>query len=199
MAWTTISNALVAVGAKPFATTIQALRDNPGAIAEGASGAPVNQAAWHPFDKVTVGDAATGVIYDFATNGARASVTANFADGYDYLIRLVGVSPTASAPFQITGVSVTGGIGATSAITGTIEILAPTLANFPKWAMVNLRTVAGSTGVKAFDSAAATPYLGAFNFSAMASGLASVSLAFTSGNIDAGAVYLYRRRNYMFG
>lgn len=27
-AWTTISNALVAVGAKPFATTIQALRDN---------------------------------------------------------------------------------------------------------------------------------------------------------------------------
>ena len=28
MAWTTISNALVAVGAKPFATTIQALRDN---------------------------------------------------------------------------------------------------------------------------------------------------------------------------
>lgn len=40
MAWTTISNALVAVGAKPFATTIQALRDNPVAIAEGAAGAP---------------------------------------------------------------------------------------------------------------------------------------------------------------
>lgn len=40
MAWTTISNALVAVGAKPFATTIQALRDNPIAIANGDSGAP---------------------------------------------------------------------------------------------------------------------------------------------------------------
>lgn len=39
-AWTTISNALVAVGAKPFATTIQALRDNVEALAEGASGAP---------------------------------------------------------------------------------------------------------------------------------------------------------------
>lgn len=38
--FTTISNALVAVGAKPFATTIQALRDNPHAIAEGAPGAP---------------------------------------------------------------------------------------------------------------------------------------------------------------
>lgn len=39
-AWTTISNALVAVGAKPFATTMQALRDNPQAIAEGAANAP---------------------------------------------------------------------------------------------------------------------------------------------------------------
>lgn len=39
-AWTTISNALVAVGAKPFATTIQALRDNVEALAEGATGAP---------------------------------------------------------------------------------------------------------------------------------------------------------------
>jgi len=40
MAWTTISNALVAVGALPFATTIQALRDNPIAIANGDAGAP---------------------------------------------------------------------------------------------------------------------------------------------------------------
>lgn len=38
--YTNISNALVAVGAKPFATTIQALRDNPIAIAEGEPGAP---------------------------------------------------------------------------------------------------------------------------------------------------------------
>jgi hypothetical protein len=40
MAWTTISNGLVAVGAKPFATTIQALRDNPIAIADGDVNAP---------------------------------------------------------------------------------------------------------------------------------------------------------------
>ena len=39
-AYTTITNALVAVGAKPFATTIQALRDNPLAIAEGDPTAP---------------------------------------------------------------------------------------------------------------------------------------------------------------
>jgi hypothetical protein len=38
--YTAISNTLVSVGAKPFASTIQALRDNPIAIAEGAAGAP---------------------------------------------------------------------------------------------------------------------------------------------------------------
>lgn len=38
--YTSISNALVAVGAKPFATTIQALRDNPIAIAEGDASVP---------------------------------------------------------------------------------------------------------------------------------------------------------------
>ena len=45
MAWTNISNALVAVGALPFATTIQALRDNPIAIANGDVGAPRNSDA----------------------------------------------------------------------------------------------------------------------------------------------------------
>lgn len=42
MAWTAIDNSLVSVGALPFATTIQALRDNPIAIANGDSGAPRN-------------------------------------------------------------------------------------------------------------------------------------------------------------
>ena len=42
MAWTNIDNALVSVGALPFATTIQALRDNPIAIAAGDVGAPRN-------------------------------------------------------------------------------------------------------------------------------------------------------------
>lgn len=39
-AYTNISNGLVSVGAKPFATTMQALRDNPLAIAEGDALAP---------------------------------------------------------------------------------------------------------------------------------------------------------------
>lgn len=45
MAWTNIDNSLVSVGALPFATTIQALRDNPIAIANGDAGAPQIQRA----------------------------------------------------------------------------------------------------------------------------------------------------------
>lgn len=45
MAWTNIDNALVSVGALPFATTVQALRDNPIAIANGDAGAPQVQNA----------------------------------------------------------------------------------------------------------------------------------------------------------
>lgn len=157
------------------------------------------ETAWHPYNMTAPGDGSTGEIYSFATNGLQASVTATFADGYDYLIRLVGVSPSGGANLQVAGVTLTTGGSSADQWTGTIEILAPTLASLPKWAMVNLRRTAGSTGVSGFSTAAATPFLGAFVFSAYASSLASVAIGFSGGNIDAGAVYLYRRRNYMFG
>lgn len=83
--YTSISNALVAVGAKPFATTIQALRDNPLSIAEGTTGSPVTAAGWHPYNS-TINGTGNGVIYDFAISGAVTTVTSpDFADGYEYM------------------------------------------------------------------------------------------------------------------
>lgn len=85
--YTTISNASVAVGGIPSSATVTALRDNPSAIAESSSGAPVVAAGWHPVTKVTVGDGEAGLIYDFATSGVQASIiTADFADGWEYRI-----------------------------------------------------------------------------------------------------------------
>ena len=82
--WTTISNAAVAVGGIPSSTTVTALRDNPSAIAESASGAPVVSLGWHPYDKVTVGDGKTGLIYDSVVTGTVASVvTPDFEDGWE--------------------------------------------------------------------------------------------------------------------
>lgn len=45
--WTDIANALVAVGAKPFSSTLQALRDNPIAIAEQDPSVPLNLRIGH--------------------------------------------------------------------------------------------------------------------------------------------------------
>lgn len=60
-------------------------RDNPLAINEGDPTAPVNQVVWHPYNKVTVGDSNRGLIYNFPTDGAVATVTApDFVDGYEY-------------------------------------------------------------------------------------------------------------------
>lgn len=198
-AWTELANALVAVGAKPFATTVQALRDNVRAAAEGATGGPALSSSWHPYDMVNVGDGATGAIYDFAVDGLKTSVVANFANGYDYLIRLDRLSSNAAFTLSINTVAILTGVAAVDAISGTIEITAPTLTNYPKWAMLHLRTAAGSTGPAAFTSTAGPPYYGLFNFSALASGLSSITLAPSAGSFDAGRVLLYRRRNFMFG
>jgi hypothetical protein len=85
--WTTISNAAVAVGAIPSSSTVTALRDNPVAVAESASGAPVVATGWHPYDKVSVGDGKDGLIYDHAVSGNVGSViTPDFEDGYEYRI-----------------------------------------------------------------------------------------------------------------
>ena len=95
--YTTLSNALVAVGAKPFATTVQALRDNPLAIAESDSTAPVVRAHWHPYNMVTNGDGSTGLIYNSAVDGSVATVTTpDFVDGYEYMMELIGVNVTAT-------------------------------------------------------------------------------------------------------
>ena len=97
MAWTTISNALVAVGAKPFATTMQALRDNPVAVAGAESGAPVVAAGWHPFNMVSIGDGATGLLYSHAVTGNVASVeTAVLSGPYDYRVEWRNLSRTIS-------------------------------------------------------------------------------------------------------
>ena len=101
MPWTSLVNALFLPGKKILGSTGMALRDNAIAIAEGASGAPITAAGWHPYNRTTVGGAETGVIYDFAVDGAQATVTSpDFADGYEYMFifdRIRSSSATAGA------------------------------------------------------------------------------------------------------
>lgn len=68
-------------------------RDNALAIAECDLTAVTNQAAWHPYNRITAGSTNIGRIYNFGTDGVVASVvTPDYADGFEYRIRLVGLS-----------------------------------------------------------------------------------------------------------
>ena len=99
--YTTLSSGSLAVG-KPLTSTIAlALRDNPIAIAEGNSAAPVTAATWHPYNKVTNGDANTGLILDASLGAVQSVETPNFADGYEYQIRLVNILPSISTVFSV--------------------------------------------------------------------------------------------------
>lgn len=199
MAWTTISNALVAVGAKPFATTIQALRDNPGAIAEGATGAPVVSAGWHPYNMVSIGDSNDGKFYDNAINGNQASITTpTFEDGFEYVVRWSGLSSTSGAvQFRINAVALSGSTGtAADTVNGAVFIPYTRVPNMIKVGYVQNRVV--SQGLPAqgpldFTSAANNIFVGAWSFNTEGA-LSSISLSFSGGNIDAGQAFLYRRR-----
>ncbi|ARC87149.1 hypothetical protein [Rhodovulum sp. MB263] len=85
--WTTIPNNVIEAGKPGRAVDGRALRDNPVAIAEGAPGAPVVAAGWHPFDKVSVGDVATGKIWSYDEDGQISDlITPTLEAGYEYML-----------------------------------------------------------------------------------------------------------------
>ena len=93
MTWTNIPNADVAIGAPLSTALMTALRDNTEAIAEQPSGAIYNQAMWHPYNGVEIGDGNDGVYYDNAVDGNVSSVDSpEFEDGYEYAAYMDGVA-----------------------------------------------------------------------------------------------------------
>jgi hypothetical protein len=76
---------------------LRGLRDNGLALNAQTFGAPYNQAVWHPYDGVTVGDGNDGLIFDHAVDGDTAAfVSPDWEDGYKYRFRLVGVGHAVS-------------------------------------------------------------------------------------------------------
>jgi hypothetical protein len=85
-----------------FSEDMKGLVTNVAAGLEGANNAPYNEATWHPYNGLKVGDANTGVIYDFATTGALTTITTpDFVDGYEYMLRVEGLVTSNAAEFQI--------------------------------------------------------------------------------------------------
>lgn len=198
--WTNISNAAVAVGGIPSSTTVTALRDNPVAMAESASGAPVIFAGWHPVDKVTVGDGKTGLIYDAAINGTVSSVVSpNFEDGYEYRIvaRDISHTSTSEARIWIDGFYETDaayylmGISAQNPSSTRfgcdVNFLMPRVPSLGH--MLQYTTYSSTTILQGTDIQTTA-------YQSPAQKILRARIRFSAGNIDAGKIWFFRRREY---
>jgi hypothetical protein len=197
--YSSISNAALAVGAIPSSSVVTALRDNPIAMAEAASGAPINVAGWHPVDKVTVGDGKTGLIYDVSTSGAVGSVvTPDFEDGYEYRVvaHMLSHNSGSSAAFYIEGYLETDaayalfyaddGFNNFDEASCDAEFLFPRIPSRAHF----LRLTASANTV----FSAAQNRSEAYDFTIQK--VLRARIRFSSGSIDAGKVWFFRRREY---
>lgn len=177
---------------------IEALDQNPYAIAEQAADAPILQSLWHPYDSVAVGDANDGVFWDYSVDGALASLESPaLADGYDYALRLIGVS--------LSGGTVAVTVEGYLATTGSWQVLdttaghtAPNTAD-ALVAVTRPRIVSNGWGVAwgqpMVDNAGNTLADGMTSAGhATAQKLSKLRLYASATTFDAGKVALYRRR-----
>lgn len=202
--YTSLPNAAVQAGGRPRGSTITALRDNPLAIAEGDPTAPVNQAMWHPHNKVTVGDANDGKFYDFAVDGAVASrVSPDLANGYEYRIRgnLLSHNSGTAQSLQMEVFREGAGVYSNAAAINTAA--ANTFfwgfdAVFPmaRWQsnsnFIDVRSYVQSTYPN--QLVAAAPATLVLATQSAGERILRVRISFSAGSIDSGQLYLDRRR-----
>ena len=172
--YTTISGALVAVGAKPFATTIQALRDNPIAIGEADASVPASL-----LPTVLLGTITT-------TSGTTQTLSGLVLTPYK-LLRLIissvsGSTNATSLALQASNAVISSNLGANAAQVwrGIVEV---DLSSGVYSANVALTTSSANT------SGASSPYGGTCGIT---NATTSVSiLAQGGGSFDAGSVLVY--------
>jgi len=211
--WTTIVNAAVNIGGIPASSTVTAFRDNPIAIAEQSSGSPILFSGWQAYDKVSNGDAARGLLWDFAVSGTRTSVeTPNFEDGWEYRIIAIGLSASTgggggrvdlygetSASWDT--VSGFGLMGTGDFSSFDVELLLPRLVKNAHFARNSggYYTTSTSTWNETTETPTATNCVGpsSTNYYTTAQKIlkARAVIGITQ-SLDAGKVYLFRRREY---
>lgn len=198
---TVLPNTAVQAGGRPRGSTITALRDNIVAGLECDPTAPVNAACWHPYNKVFGNDGNDGKFYDFAVDGAVASVeTPIFVDGWEYRIRWESLSAAGPATMFFDGYRETGATYTTDSVSsvpvsqsgtgsGWFEIATPMITkrtHFATWSSVGdgANTITGNT---------LNTWLHAMSTAQKTS---RIKLRFVSFSLDAGKMFLDKRRAY---
>lgn len=187
---TDITTASLAVDKPITSGMMTALRDN--ALA----------AVWHPYNKATIGDAATGLIYDFGVTGAVATIeTPNFEDGYEYRILIRNASHAngaatrqmtldlyreTSASYQSVGLISDAIGGSPATVSGSITM--PSVR-----ASIRAHPVLAAVGWADGSPPATRPFAAVCDVTT-AQKVSKARIAWSSSeNFDAGQVYLYRR------
>lgn len=171
--YTTITNALVAVGAKPFATTIQALRDNPLAIAEADATVPESLRNTQLLGTLTTTSGSTQTLSGLVLTPFRS-----------LWISVQGVSPSTTAILRFASpvLNLTGNIGAAGTRSGYIQMDLTSGGSF----FSNLFNGTGSEIIT--TPTLADAYVGRTGYTTATT---SIGFSLSAGTFDAGAIVFY--------
>ena len=171
--WTNIPDSSVEPGKPIRSIDTLALRDNPVAIAGHDTGAPYLVNNWYPYDRETNGD---GIIYDFAVDGAVASITSpDFEVGYDYLFIANNISDSTTSTsaiyfepytsplnaFQLIDWLLIGGTASTDMAWGSVMASIPMLSSQIKSFVITRAQKASTTTITTSEINASRVYASA--------------------------------------
>lgn len=185
-------------------TLMEALADNPTAIAEGAANAPVVTSGWHPYDNIIMGDGNDGVFYDHSVDGTVSSVESpTFEDGYEYKVVCVGLSPTipsvslrfelreeTDVAYNLTLSLGSGGIATLDKLYAEAITYLPRLSREVHMMSGKLVHTQVGTDVAGFSDTRGSDF-------GSAQKADKVRVSFSGGDIDNGKMYLFRRRDHL--
>lgn len=180
-------------------TLMEALADNPTAIAEAATDSPVVQSSWHPYNLTTAGGSEDGVYYDVSSDGNTGSVeTPTLEDGFEYFVLIDRVSTTATADitFAVDGsssgygseITVLSSLLSTEILELKADLVAPRISK--QLYQISIQ------GIKTGGTAYFDNFGGAFVSSEK---IDKIRFSVSTGNFDSGKFYLFRRKDYLTG
>lgn len=201
--YTAIANAEIDADSPVTTTLMQAMRDNPIAIAEGSADATVVAAGWHPYDMVNVGDGNDGTIYDAATDGTVSTVsTPAFVDGYEYMLVFETVGGTNSPAALELALYVDGAASYSyTTVTGAFDprtfnkIRGEWTIHKPRYRTFFRNTSLTLSYTSSGEITTATP---SFTRSVVDT-VGGAQVRWSSGSINSGRIILLRRREYYTG
>lgn len=167
---------------------------NPVAMAEGATGAPPMKAGWYPYDMVTIGDGADGLLWDYSVDGAVSFVATPTLDvGWEYALLIDGLSVSSSCDIRIEVFTSSGSSSTTIySNASVVYVLSGMLSICDFGQSAYSSTIKEIMLIEQFSGTLLPPETYAARKNARLP-MTSFNIKVSSGKFNAGKIYLYRR------